>query len=563
MPREPLRAALFLDSPTVSAWANEAIRRAAAEGHACWSLVLLNSPVEHRQGFIQRACENCCTALASSYIRFDQFVSPADRDPFAPWDIRQLLPEIPQLPADDVNGAIAAHNLDVIVSFGRQAPRHDLLTAAKLGVWVFQHGELPDNFRPEFNGLCEVIAGRDVNSASLQMFTSDNRPVKLAEIHTAVDRLSAARNRSNLYWPTVPLLPRQLARLHKLGVDKFRAEAASRYNGDPPATSPPSVLSNHKLLPGLARLAARRLKRKWTKNVYREQWFMLCSNSESATTKLRLESFQPIIPPIDRFWADPHVAVHNGKPYVFFEEFLYKTGKAHISVMEFDDRVQWHSPRPVLERPYHLSYPFLFEWQGERYMIPETSANRTLEVYRCEQFPDRWALHKTLMKNVNAFDATLLRHAGLWWMFVTLAETGGSSSDELFLFHADHPLSDHWIPHPLNPIVSDVRRARPAGPIFTENGRLIRPAQVGSRTYGYAIRLNRIEELSPTSYRETELRRIEPLSNCGWLATHTLSSAGGLTMLDAQHRRFKFNRTVSRSGITAATQRHGELSVNT
>src|SRR5690606_9233249 len=111
------------------------------------------------------------------------------------------------------------------------------------------------------------------------------------------------------------------------------------------------------------------------------------------------------------------------------------------------------------------------------------------------------------------YDATLLEHAGHWWMFVTLVEnSGASTSDELFLFHADHPLSDHWLPHPANPIVSDVRRARPAGPIFMQDGVLYRPAQDGSRTYGGSIRLHQIDELSPTKYLETEIGCIDPLA---------------------------------------------------
>ncbi len=569
MTSQPLRAALLLDSWTAPAWAYEAIRRVKSEGQAQWSLVIIKWADAQHQNIAKRLWQSKHTALASLYVGLDQLVSAADRDPLAPCDLKSLLADIPQLEIDDLSSEaditqIKSQPLDVIVHFSFQPPQEKILTAAKFGMWSFNHGDIS---QPKFAGLREVIENQDVNHTALEILKEDSREnIILAETFTAVDRLSAARNRSNLYWPAASLLPRQLARLRQLGAEKFHTETVSKKNPSD-STSPNSQngLTNFQLLPGLAGLGVRRLKQKLTKQFCRDQWFMLShSHADSQTridrTKIQLGQFQAIIPPTDRFWADPHVVCHDGKPYVFFEEYLYETGRAHIAVMEFDDRGLWHSARPVLVRPYHLSYPFLFNWQGELYMIPETSANRTLEVYRCVEFPDRWSLHKTLMHNVNAYDATLVEYAGHWWMFVTIAENnGGSSWDELFLFHADHPLSDHWLPHPCNPIVSDVRRARPAGPIFVENGRLYRPAQDCSRTYGYGIRLHRIDELSPTKYSETEVNHIEPLPGHGWLATHTLSFAGGLTMIDAQRRRFKFSRSSDlRPRKTAEMQRREE-----
>jgi hypothetical protein len=83
-----------------------------------------------------------------------------------------------------------------------------------------------------------------------------------------------------------------------------------------------------------------------------------------------------------------------------------------------------------------------------------------------------------------------------------------------------------WEPHPRNPVVSDVRRARPAGRPFRDESRgLIRPSQDCSGLYGSAVVFNRIEELSETGYRETPIGRLEP----GWrhanLGTHTYSAS--------------------------------------
>src|SRR5258708_34608247 len=50
-------------------------------------------------------------------------------------------------------------------------------------------------------------------------------------------------------------------------------------------------------------------------------------------------------------------------------------------------------------------------------MLAETSANATIEIYRCEAFPLRWRLHKVLLERISAFDATLWKQNDRWWMF--------------------------------------------------------------------------------------------------------------------------------------------------
>ena len=194
----------------------------------------------------------------------------------------------------------------------------------------------------------------------------------------------------------------------------------------------------------------------------------------------------------------------------------------------------------ILERPYHLSYPFILEWEGETYMIPETSQNHTIEVYRASRFPDQWELHKTLMNDVVAMDATLHEHDGKWWMFVNMQEHHGSSKmDELFLFWADSPLSDNWTPHPMNPIVSDVRSARPAGKLFTRHGKLYRPSQNSSGKYGYGLKINEVITLNEEEYEEREVSSIVPNWDPKITGLHTLNHEHRLTIIDAQRRRFR------------------------
>jgi hypothetical protein len=145
-----------------------------------------------------------------------------------------------------------------------------------------------------------------------------------------------------------------------------------------------------------------------------------------------------------------------------------------------------------------------------------------------------------LLSDVVATDATLVRHDGRLWLFVAIAVGGGRAIDELFLFSADS-LDGEWEPHPLNPVVSDVRCARPAGRVFVRDGQLIRPAQDCSRAYGWRLVFNRIEVLSRDEYRERPIGAIEPAPGSGNLRTHSYDADGVYEVLDGFRMRPRFS----------------------
>ena len=149
-------------------------------------------------------------------------------------------------------------------------------------------------------------------------------------------------------------------------------------------------------------------------------------------------------------------------------------------------------------------------------------------------FPDRWEPVELLLRDVRAVDPTLAFLGGRWWMFVHLPEGDPSENDELHLYVADRPQGP-WRAHRRNPVKSDVRGARPAGRIFTLDGRHYRPGQDCSVRYGHAVIVHRIEHLSETAYREEEVGRIVPDHGLG--AVHTLNHAGALTVADATFTR--------------------------
>jgi hypothetical protein len=236
-----------------------------------------------------------------------------------------------------------------------------------------------------------------------------------------------------------------------------------------------------------------------------------------------------------RFYADPFAIARGGAVTLFVEEFDYRRGKGVISAVGFDARGPRGRPEPVLELETHLSYPFVFEADGAVWMIPESHASGTIDLYRATAFPRGWVHEAVLVDGVVAGDATLLHHDGRWWLFATVRAGGGSYSDTLHLWHAPH-FRGPWTPHRLNPVLIDVGSARAAGPIVARDGALIRPVQDCRQGYGAALGLARILRLDADGYAQRVETRLGPGAAWPGSRLHMLSAAGGFEFIDGSRR---------------------------
>jgi hypothetical protein len=374
----------------------------------------------------------------------------------------------------------------------------------------------------------EVGAGSPVTTVSIVDYAEPRNGLLYRAVGATL-RNSVRLNRLNCLRKGMCFFRRLLERLTRNG-DNWRSAQ--------PAT--PAVPAHYPVLREPTVSALARLSWRMVSNVtanrlrsllWRDQWQIAYYFADEGEAGFRFERLRYLVPPKDRFWADPFAIEHQGRYFIFFEELPYRTVKGRVMAIEVFEDAEPGAAQAVLEQPYHLSYPFVFDWEGGLYMIPETAGNETIEVYRCESFPLRWRLHQVLLDNVSAFDATLWRDNDRWWMFVNIAEPGADSSDELHLYWSATPLGP-WTPHRANPVVSDVRCARPAGPLFSRNGKLYRPSQDCSLAYGHSVLINRVDVLRDDDYQETAVHRITP----GWrediLRVHTLGGSKRLRVID-------------------------------
>lgn len=253
-----------------------------------------------------------------------------------------------------------------------------------------------------------------------------------------------------------------------------------------------------------------------------------------------------------RYYADPFLCAHEGRTALFVEEFSYATGRGLLSVADIRADGSVSVPRPFLDRSDHLSYPHVFEHDGRIWMIPETSQARTVELYRCVEFPDRWERESILLSDVDASDATFVVHGGRCFLLAALHPHGSSARDMLGIFVADSLLGP-WRAHPATPAVIDVASARPAGAFFRRNGQLMRVAQDGEGGYGAGMTICRIDRLDDEGFSQSIVTRLKPQAAWKARGVHTLNAAAGYEVIDTLGR-------ISRSRSVPAADAPASLS---
>lgn len=236
--------------------------------------------------------------------------------------------------------------------------------------------------------------------------------------------------------------------------------------------------------------------------------------------------------------ADPFAASSHHGLLLLAERFEERRNRGSIVSINWDGAAEAHMSSAI-DRNFHLSYPYLFRDGDHLYCVPEAAESGRVILFRAGPEPGQWRELGTLI-HFAAVDPTIFYRSGHWWLFCTSPDRSElpSASTKLYVWFAE-TLTGPWRPHPLNPVKTDVRSSRPAGAPFIHGGRLYRPAQDCSETYGGAISLVEIVELSETTFAERLVTRIGADLNGPYPhGLHTLVRAGNGSAIDGKRRVF-------------------------
>jgi hypothetical protein len=424
---------------------------------------------------------------------------------------------------------IRGEKFDLLLRAGSGILRGGILQCARLGILSFHHGDNRVN-RGGPPGFWEVLNREPSTGFTLQVLTEEldgGRVVARGNFPTQG------------YFLLNQKLLQERANVHVKSVLRRLAEGGNLDTGEEafPYSEPlyrqPGVWEL--LQYGGLQLSSRLLARIQRLMGVRDWWhvaFLPVPWREAALWRGRT-----IPNPPGGFLADPFVAQEAGRTFCFVEEYSFARGKGVISAYALDGESS-RRIGVVLEEPFHLSFPYLFSFNGSWYMCPEAGESGQVRIYRCTDFPSRWELVATPMTGITAADGMIFAHEDRWWMLVNLDLSGvGDRCSELYLYSAPSPLATNWVPHPCNPLVVDSRRARNGG-LILEGKRIFRVAQVhgGSNGYGRAARIYEIVQLDLEHYEEKFVGRLEPGFHSDVLGMHQLHSAAGYTVWDFRTR---------------------------
>lgn len=328
-----------------------------------------------------------------------------------------------------------------------------------------------------------------------------------------------------------------LARAITLAVSTVRAFSEGRLSMNEPVSTAPENpvsgmlgLASSYATSALPRLGREALRRARFRHAHWRVGYRFIDGPGVASTSELGRDWSVLRDMGDRFYADPFPFQWRDRLFLFVEDYPHATRKAVISVVPFDAAGVPGKPRCVLEEPYHLSYPQVFERDGAIWMLPEASSGGKLVLYRATEFPDRWAPEAVLVEG-EISDATLLDHGGQLWLFAADRDGYGSTSDTLVVFHAPR-LAGPWKPHVLNPILIDRRMARPGGAFVREGGGIYLPVQDGTLGYGGGLGMSQLLELDEKVVRLSPPRPIAAHGDWPYPKIHTLNRSGRLEVID-------------------------------
>lgn len=419
--------------------------------------------------------------------------------------------------------------LDVLIRCGKGILSGKILHAAKFGVLSFHHGDNRE-IRGLPAGFWEVFLSKPSTGFIIQQLTEQLDKGKVIY-------------RGNI--PTASYWHLNSARIN-LKSNNFMLQVLRSISSTgilPPVERNLQYSDKIFFNPGLVTLLIyifKQLKIFILNNIYnflgyRHEWSV--SFSKSTNFNIDPSKSLTIENPPNRFLADPFLIAYEGINYCFVEDFCYKNKKGRISCYKIFEN-SYEPLGIVIEENFHLSFPYIFKFNGEIYMCPETAQAEEIRLYKSIKFPHEWAFEKILIQKIVSVDTVIFEDDGLWFLLTnTCSGKLNERNSELHIYYADNPLSENWIKSPENPIIFDSQKARNGG-FFIQNNKKYRVNQIHAKArYGVGFSINLIQKISAKQYIETEVSRVVPNFFSNLSGTHHFHANENFIAFD--HSSFK------------------------
>lgn len=536
----PLRFGIMVDDLSLESWKVQTIRN-LLEGGMKLSLIIRNAGKDEPKGFFKSIKDYPVRRLLFQRWNHRQFKPECKEMVDLSWMLSKVgkrlddIPEIACVPMlkcsstyilDKDIQTIKEQQLDFILRFGFNIIRGEILNVAKYGVWSFHHDD-EMAYRGGPPGFWEWMEDVPRNGIILQRLTESlDRGYVLNKRWYPTILHSYKAHLNQLYFESADM-PLQVCRsIQHTGQLKEQLSESKA-----PVRRPPT---NLKMLKYWIMCVTRRWRFHLHDLFRQEDWnvgYLPLPLKEFLDAP---ESYESEIVWLKKkrrrnYNADPFVISTDKDTYIFFEHYDYKKGKGRIEVVKKSQKFKkFHL---ALEEDYHLSFPFVFEQNGQIYCLPEAHESERLNLYRFDERKMTLEQECVLLERIRAIDPVLIRRDGKWNLFFTRKDF---PSVKLYRYVSEE-LKGEYKPFYGNPVKVDCADTRMAGAFFTLDDHLFRPAQECCRYYGTAVCINRVEVMDDQGYSEKQIDKIQPFKGSQFKqGFHTLNGNETMTVFDGK-----------------------------
>lgn len=241
--------------------------------------------------------------------------------------------------------------------------------------------------------------------------------------------------------------------------------------------------------------------------------------------------------------ADPFLFEKDGNVYLFFEYMPYHSHHGVIAYRKFDGN-DFSEPVVCLRTDSHLSYPDIFESNGSIYMIPESINDKSVCLFECKHFPDKWALKSKLIQNVCFVDSTVYQNDKKDILYLYDPDEPNHKVQKLYLAELDAKKSSLTKQNLLYSYSEKL--GRPAGKIFKlKNKESLRPTQDCRGIYGGSIRFMKVEkDFKEKEYSTLSVEGIQSDLKYKGTGLHTFNRCNNLEVIDLFYSRFSLLKPI-------------------
>jgi hypothetical protein len=215
--------------------------------------------------------------------------------------------------------------------------------------------------------------------------------------------------------------------------------------------------------------------------------------------------------------ADPFLISNDSNIFLFFESKTdFDIGK--ISCISFnsnnpDDVIDYGV---ILSEQFHLSFPNVFKYGTNFFMIPECVDSGNVILYKADIFPTLWRKQKIILNLSLADIAIHFTTEGVYLL-------GTDSKCNLKLYFSRDIFSNFTLVENISS--DDFNHKRNGGNFITIENQLFRVAQNSFNYYGESLTFKKINNLNPNQYNEskTDIWKINNQPNYMDMGHHHLS----------------------------------------